>query len=228
MIRVIVTGVTGMVGEGVMHEATLHPAVGEVLVIGRRSAGVSHPKVRELVLPDLFNIADLGDTIAPFDACYFCSGTTSVGKSEPEYTRMTFDLTLTVARALVAVNPGMTFCYVSGEGTDETENGRSMWARVKGRTENELRRLGFKAAYMFRPGFIRPTAGLKNAYSISTFIGPTYPLLRRLMPDHLCTLEDLGKAMINATIAGYERPILENRDIALLARRHSTSGIASA
>ena len=143
---------------------------------------------------------------------------TSVGKKEDEYTRLTYDLTMQAARVISKVNAGLTFCYVSGAGTDSTERGRIMWARVKGKTENDLRKLPFKAAYAFRPGFIKPIKGLNNAYGISKILGAIYPVLKLLLGNYVCTLEDLGLSMINATLSGYSTMVLENRDIERLAR----------
>lgn len=160
-LRVIITGVTGMVGEGVLHECLNHPDVEKVLVVGRRAYGLKHPRLTELVLADFANWSDIQTQLAEYQACFFCMGVSSVGLKEPEYTRLTYDLTIGIARVLAEVNANLTFCYVSGGGTDSSENGRSMWSRVKGRTENELMRI-FPNAYMFRPGYMHPTPGLKN------------------------------------------------------------------
>ncbi|HTP12919.1 MAG TPA: epimerase, partial [Bacteroidota bacterium] len=148
-----------------------------------------------------------------YNACYFCLGVSSIGKKEDEYTRLTYDLTLAAAKTLSRLNHDMTFCYVSGEGTDSTERGRLMWARVKGKTENDLRKLPFKAAFAFRPGFIKPIKGLRNAYGASKILGAVYPVLKALAPNHVCTLGDLGLAMITVTLSGFSRPALENKDI---------------
>ena len=217
-IKAIIFGATGMVGEGVLHVCLNHPDVESILVIGRRPCGVNHPRLRELIHKDFFDYSSIEDQLKGYNACYFCLGVTSVGKKESEYTRLTYDLTMAAARSISKVNGDLTFCYVSGSGTDSTEHGRLMWARVKGRTENELRRLPFKAAYAFRPGFIKPIAGLKNAYGISKVLGTIYPILRTLFGKYVCTLQDLGLAMINATLVGYPNPNLENVDIERLAR----------
>jgi uncharacterized protein YbjT (DUF2867 family) len=217
-LKPIVFGCTGMVGEGVLHVALNHPDVESVLAVGRRPCDVSHPKLKETVLSDLFSLDSVEAQLRGYNACFFCLGVSSIGMNEVEYTRITYDLTLRAATTLSRLNPDMTFCYVSGLGTDGTEQGRSMWARVKGRTENQLRRLPFKAAYAFRPGFINPIKGLKHAYGMSRAISPLYPFFRAVMPNMVCTLDDLGHAMINISLTGCPKPVLENRDIAQFAR----------
>ena len=217
-IRPIILGATGMVGEGVLHEALLHPRVDSVLVLGRRSCAVQHPKLREIVRADLFNLSGIEQDLRGYDACFFCLGVSSIGMKESDYSRVTYDLTMQTARTLARLNPDMTFCYVSGLGTDNTEKGRRMWARVKGRTENDLGKLPFKAVYLFRPGFIKPISGLRNAFFASRILGTLYPLWSLLLPGYVCTLEDVGQSMIESAMYGYSRRVLENRDIALLAR----------
>lgn len=212
-IKAIITGSTGMVGEGVLHECLQHPDVESVLVLNRRPCGVQHPKLREILHGDFSNIKPIAEQLSGYNAFFFCMGVSSIGKNETDYTRITHDTTLHIATTVVQHNPDMTFCYVSGSGTDSTEKGRSMWARVKGKTENDLLALPFKAAYMFRPGYIQPTAGLKNAYTAYRFFAPLYPLWKRLFPAYVCTLEHLGLAMIRVANTGYTQPILENRDI---------------
>lgn len=211
--NIIITGVTGMVGEGVLLAALERPDVASILILGRRPSGVSHPTVKELVHPDLYDLSAVEDRLRGFDACFFCLGTTSVGKTEEEYRRTTYDLTMHVAATLARLNSAMTFCYVSGEGTDGTEKGRLAWARVKGKVENDLRQLPFKGAYSFRPGFIRPLPGQQNAHPFTKPLGALYPFLKRLLPGHMCTVEDLAAAMIGVTQRGYRSPVLENRDI---------------
>jgi uncharacterized protein YbjT (DUF2867 family) len=217
-INAIVFGATGMVGEGVLDVALKHPDVESVLVIGRKPCGVKHGKVREILHKDFFNYSGVEEQLKGFKACFFCLGVTSVGKKEEEYTRFTYDLTMSAATVLAKLNPDMTFCYVSGTGTDSSEKGRVMWARVKGKTENDLMKLPFKAVYAFRPGFIKPIDGQKNAYGISKVLGVGYPVLRALFPKYVCTLEDLGLAMIGVATVGYSSQILENPDIAELAQ----------
>jgi uncharacterized protein YbjT (DUF2867 family) len=217
-IKAIIFGATGMVGEGVLHECLHHPDVQSVLVVGRRPCNVHHPKLKELVHGDFFDYAAIEQDLKDYNACYFCLGVTSVGKKDQEYTRLTYDLTMQAARTLSRLNPSMTFCYVSGSGTDSTELGRIVWARVKGKTENDLMKLPFKAVYAFRPGFIKPIEGLKNAYGVSKVLGKAYPVLKAVFPKYVCTLEDLGRAMIQVTLTGYSKRVLENKDIAELAK----------
>lgn len=217
-IRAILFGATGMVGEGVLQQALTNPAVDAVLVIGRRPCGVSHPKLRELIHTDFVDYASIMDQLHGYDACFFCLGVTSIGKSETEYRQLTYDLTMAAAQALVKANPGMVFCYVSGLGTDSSEQGRSMWARIKGKTENDLMRLPFKAVYAFRPGFIRPVPGNKNSLLLAKLLSPLFPLLRRLLPKYVCSLEDVGRAMIRVVVQGESMNILECSDIARLGR----------
>ncbi|CCH53218.1 hypothetical protein BN8_02295 [Fibrisoma limi BUZ 3] len=218
-IRAIITGATGMVGEGVLHECLKHPDVERVLVINRKPGGVSHPKLTELIHTDFFDFSAIEDQLAGYNACFFCLGVSSVGMNEADYHRLTYDLTQHVARTLVRLNPGMTFCYVSGAGTDSTEQGRLMWARVKGKTENALLQLPFKAAYMFRPGFLRASEGAKNVKSYYTYLAWLYPIGRVLYPAGFCTLEELGRAMINTVTKGYDKSVLEVKDIVQLAVR---------
>ncbi len=216
-IKAIITGVTGMVGEGVLHECLLHPDVESVLVINRKPCGVKHEKLKEIIHKDFFNPSSIEDQLAGYNACYFCAGVSSVGKKEDEYKHLTYDLTINFAKILLRLKQTMTFCYVSGVGTDSTEKGRSMWARVKGKTENDLMKLGFKDAYMFRPGYIQPIKGLNNAYKIYKVFVPFYPILKTLFPKYVVSLEEIGKAMINVTLFGSEKKILECKDIVKLS-----------
>jgi uncharacterized protein YbjT (DUF2867 family) len=215
-IKAIVFGATGMVGEGVLHVALHHADVESVLVIGRKSCGVSHPKLLEIIHGDFFNYTPIETQLAGYNACYFCLGVSSIGMNESDYTRITHDLTMEAAGKLSHLNPGMTFCYVSGAGTDGTEKGKSMWARVKGKTENDLVKLPFKAVYNFRPGFIKPIRGLKNAFTLARILGGAYPVLKALFPKHVCTLDDLGHAMLNVTQNGYPTHVVECLDITRL------------
>lgn len=217
-LNVLITGATGMVGEGVLHEALRHPGVERVTVIGRKTCGVQHPKLTEIVHADFFNLTAVESKLTGLNACFFCLGVSSIGMNEPDYRRATYDLTLHVATTLARLNPDMTFCYVSGTGTDGSEQGRVMWARVKGKTENDLAKLPFKAFYAFRPGFIRPTPGLRNAFTIAKVAGWFYPALRFFFPRYVCTLEELGIAMIRSATKGYSKRIIGNIEIALLAR----------
>ena len=212
-IRAIVFGATGMVGEGVLHVCLNHPDIESVLVLGRKSCGVSHPKLTEILHRDFFDYTAVAPRLAGYNACYFCLGVSSIGMSEKDYVRITYDLTMEAARTLSRLNPEMTFCYVSGLGTDGTEKGRSMWARVKGKTENDLQKLPFKAVYLFRPGFIKPIHGLKNAFTLARVLGAAYPLWKAILPKYVCTLADLGTAMIGVTREGYHSRVLECADI---------------
>jgi len=216
-IKAIITGATGMVGEGVLIECLNHPDVAEILVINRKPGGVSHPKLREIIQADFFDLAPIEQRLAGFDACFFCLGVSSVGMTSEEYRRLTHDLTLYVAQLLVRRNPEMTFCYVTGAGTDSSERGRIAWARVKGATENALVRM-FNQAYMFRPGFMKATPGQRNIKSYYKFIAWLYPVGRALYPAGFCTLQEVGLAMINAALTGYPSRILEVADIVKLAK----------
>jgi uncharacterized protein YbjT (DUF2867 family) len=216
-LKVIITGTTGMVGEGVMHECLQHPGIAEVLLINRRPSGHAHPKMQEMVHADFHNLLPVADVLQGYDACFFCAGVTSLGKNEADYTRLTFDLTMHVAKTLAERNPGMTFCYVSGAGTDSSERGKLMWARVKGRTENALQRLPFKAVYLFRPGIIIPTKGLKNTLGFYKYLGWLLPLFRLLTPGSISSLREIGLAMIRVALVGYEKRVLEVRDIRVVA-----------
>jgi hypothetical protein len=215
--KTIITGATGMVGEGVLLECLNHPAVEQVLVINRKPGGMSHPKLREINHTDFLNLAPIEPQLAGYDACFFCLGVSSVGMSQQEYKHITYDLTLNVAQLLAKDNPDMTFCYITGAGTDSSEHGRIAWARVKGATENALMRL-FKRAYMFRPGFMKATPGQKNVKSYYQWFAWVYPIGRALYPAGFCTLREVGQAMINAVIKGYPQPILEVKDIVQLAK----------
>jgi uncharacterized protein YbjT (DUF2867 family) len=215
--KVILFGATGMVGQGVLRECLLSPDVESVLTIGRTVTGQASPKLQEIAQKDLANLSAVENQLTGYDACFFCLGVSSAGMNEQDYTRITYDLTLTVARTLLKLNTNMTFVYVSGTGTDSTEKGRSMWARVKGRTENYLLRLGFKAAYMFRPGYIQPLDGIKTKTSlyaaIYAVLGPLYPLLKAIAPSYVTTTRQVGRAMIRVALQGAQKTHLENRDI---------------
>ena len=217
-IKAIITGATGMVGEGVLLECLQHPDVEQVLVINRKPGGVPHPKLREIIHAAFFNLAPIESQLTGYNACFFCLGVTSVGLKEPEYHRLTYDLTLHASQLLARLNPDMTFCYVSGAGTDSTAQGRIMWARVKGSTENALMQLPFKRAYMFRPGFMKPTDGAKNVKSYYRYLAWLYPIGRALYPAGFSTLQELAQAMIKAVSSGYEKPILEVQDFVKLAK----------
>ena len=216
-IKVIIFGATGMVGEGVLHQALNHPDVVSVLVISRRTCSVNHPKLKELIHKDFYNYSSIEEHLNGYNACFFCLGVSSVGMKEKDYTRITYDLTMQAAKTLSTLNKDMVFCYVSGTGTDSSEKGRIMWARVKGRTENHLMNLPFKSVYLFRPGFIKPIPGLKRSYKISRVMGLIYPVLKLCIPKYVCTLEDLGSSMVQVIVTGYSKNIIENKDIEKLA-----------
>jgi uncharacterized protein YbjT (DUF2867 family) len=220
-IKAILFGASGMVGEGVLHTILNDPNISSVLVIGRRPSGTVHEKMRELLHNNFFDLSNIESQLSGYTACYFCLGTTSLGKSEPEYYKTTYELTLHAAETLSRLNPDMTFCYVSGEGTDSTEKGRTAWARVKGKTENDLMKLPFKAVYNFRPGFIRPIKGMKNTLRFAKPLEYLFPILKTLLPSHGTTMENIGHAMVNITLSGYPKHILENKDIDQAAARQS-------
>jgi uncharacterized protein YbjT (DUF2867 family) len=221
--NVVLFGATGMVGAGALLECLADPRVRSVLSVSRSPTGRSHPKLREVLHADFFNYDALLSDFASCDACFFCLGVSSIGLSEAAYTHLTYDLTLAAARIMADVSRGLTFCYVSGVGTDSTERGRTMWARVKGRTENALLALPFKGAYMFRPGYIQPMGGVRSktawvqaAYSV---IAPLYPIVHRLLPHGTTTTANLGRALIEAVASGYSKSILYSRDMNILAGR---------
>lgn len=220
--KVIVFGATGMVGQGVLRECLLDPDVQRVLAVTRSPTGTTHEKLDELLHADLSDLSPIAAQLAGYEACFFCVGVSSVGMSEEDYTRVTFALALAAARVLLERSPALTFLFVSGAGTDGTERGRSMWARVKGRTENALLALPFKAAYMLRPAFIQPLHGItsktrlyRNLYAV---IRPFTPLLRALFPRHVTTTEELGRAMLRIAKNGAPKRVLENADLVALGR----------
>lgn len=214
--KVLIFGATGMVGRGVLLECLRDPGVEAVVTLGRTATGLLDGKLREIVHPDLLNYAGMEETLTGFDACFFCLGVSSAGMKEPDYARITYDYTLAAAEVLCRLNPGMTFVFVSGVGTDSTEKGRVMWARVKGRTENALLQLPFHA-YMFRPGFIQPMDGIQSRtplyqkiYAVSR---PLFPLFRSIFPNHVLTTRQIGQAMLSVARRGFPKRILEPGDI---------------
>ncbi len=215
--KIILTGATGMVGEGVLLECLDDPRVSEVVVLARRSSGITHPKLKEVLHPDLLDISPVADQLAGYDGCFFCLGTTSLGKSKEEYRRITRDLTLHIAEALLPRNPCMTFCYVSGAGTSSTEDSKLDWANVKGGVENALLGMGFKAAFMFRPGMIVPKRGIRSGTAwingLLMVLGPVLAALRPVFPNSIITSVAMGKAMLHVTASGYATKILESKDI---------------
>ena len=217
-LRVILTGATGMVGEGVLLECLAHPAIAEVLTINRKPLAREHPKLRQLIVKDLMHLENILDALKGYDACLFCAGISSFGMKEAGYTRVTYDITLHFAEDLAHLNPGMIFGYVSGAHTDTSEQGKVMWARVKGRTENALLKLPFKRAYCYRPGLMRPSPGQENLKFSYKAIGSLYPILRLIIPNQVSTLKDVGVAMINTILTEYPKQILEVRDLNALAQ----------
>ena len=218
-IRAIVTGATGMVGEGVLKECLLHPDVEKVLVINRRPCGVVHPKLSEIIHSDFFDISSLSGQLTGYNACFFCLGVSSVGMSKEKYYSVTYTLTLHVAGIMSRLNPEMTFCYISGAGTDSSEKGRLSWARVKGKVENDLTKLPFKKVYNFRPAFLMPSADLKNIKGNYFFFKVFYPVVKLMAPRYMSTLEELGFAMINSVLKGYVNQVIEVKDILELSKK---------
>lgn len=215
--RVVLFGATGMLGSGALIECLAHPDVEAVLSVGRRACGVAHAKLDEVVHDDLFDYRKVRDRLEGYDACLYCLGVSSVGMSEADYHRVTYEMTLRAAEALLEANRGLTFCYVSGAGADASEKGRIMWAREKGRIENRLMVAPFRAAWMFRPGFVQPVKGVRSRTrlynAVYAVLGPLHPVLERIVPARVTTTERLGLAMIRAARDGAPAPVLENRDI---------------
>jgi uncharacterized protein YbjT (DUF2867 family) len=224
-VKVVLFGATGMIGQGVLRECLLDPDVETVLAIVRSSNLPQHDKLREIVQHDLSDLSAIEARLSAYDACFFCLGVSAVGMNEEAYRRLTFDLTVSVARTLAKLNPTMTFIYVSGAGTDSTERGRLMWARVKGRTENTLLKIPFKTVFLFRPAYIQPLHGIrtKTAWygAIYAVVKPFYPLLKTLFPNYVTTTECVGRAMLNVTKRGFPNPVLENRDINVMCAKDS-------
>lgn len=220
-IKAIITGSTGMVGKGVLLECLDSPKVESVLVINRKPVGIKHEKLKEIIHADFYDLSNIEEQLMGYNACYFCLGVSSFRMSEADYTKVTHDLTIHFAETVLRMNPGMTFTYVSGVGTDSSEKSRTMWARVKGKTENDLLAMPFKAAYMFRPGFIQPMKGIKSATKLYNAIyvvfKPLYPLLKTISPNGVTSTVQLGLAMINVTLEGHEKKVLQAKEINELA-----------
>lgn len=217
-INVIITGATGMVGEGVLHECLNNPKIASITLLNRRSTGVVHPKVKEVLLTDLFAFTGNEPGLNNADACFYCLGATSIGKTEEEYTKLTYDLTLKIAKPLLKLNPDITFCYVSAKGTDNSEKGKTMWARVKGRTENDLAKMGFRHFFVFRPFMLTPTKGLQNEHGYHHYISWLFPLGRIVYPEAFCTLRELSLTMIQVGYQGYSKKIITPTDMVKLSR----------
>jgi uncharacterized protein YbjT (DUF2867 family) len=220
--NVLIFGATGMVGQGVLRECLLDASVQLVRTVGRTAAGAQNPKLRDVVRQDLFHYEAIEASLRGFDACFFCLGVTSSGKAEADYDRVTYGITMAAAETLCRLNPQMTFIYVSGAGTDSSERGRTMWARVKGKTENALLRLPFAAAYMFRPGIIEPLDGIRsktNVYQIFYTLGkPLLPVIRLLFPNQIVTTRQIGRAMLTVARNGWPKRVLEIGDIRAAAQ----------
>ncbi len=217
-LKVIITGATGMVGEGVLLECLQNSSVEKVLVVSRKPYNAQHPKLDQCIVPDFLNLDAFTNQLTGYDACFYCAGVSSAGMKEAEYTRITYDVTLHFAKTLSALNPQMVFDYVSGALTDSSGKGRVMWARVKGKTENDLMKLPFRRVYNFRPGFMKATPGQKNIKWYYGFIGWMYPLLRVILPNQVSTLRDVALAMINTVLIGFPKQILEVKDINILGK----------
>jgi hypothetical protein len=215
--KIILFGATGMVGQGVLIECLRDPEVESVLVVGRSPTGQQNPKLRELIHRDFTNFTAIEAELSGYDACFFCLGVTSIGLDEPTYRHLTYDITMAAATMLAKLNRGMTFIYVTGRSTDSTEQGSRMWARVKGKTENDQLKLPFKAAYMFRPAAIQPLHGVRSktawVHVVYTATAPLWALLHRIAPAYATTTEQVGRAMIKVARDGYPKPILESEDI---------------
>ncbi len=220
--KVIILGATGMVGQGVLRECLLDPEVESVLAIGRNTTGQQHGKLHEIVHKDIADLSAIEDMLVGYDACFFCLGVSAAGMTEQAYRRVTYDLTMSVAETLARLNPTMTFLYVSGAGTDSTERGRMMWARVKGKTENALLQMPFKAAYMFRPAYIQPLHGIRTKTTwyraLYALMGPLYPVWKLLLPKYVTTTECVGRAMLRVAKRGAPKRVLDNQDISSTCR----------
>lgn len=226
--KVVFFGATGMVGQGVLRECLLDPDVESVLAVGRSTTGQQHAKLREIIHGDFTDLSAIEGRLAGYDACLFCLGISASGMKEEDYHHITYDFTMAAAEMLVRVSPGMTFIYVSGAGTDSTERGRWMWARVKGKTENALLRLPFKASYMFRPAYIQPRHGILSKTRLYRLIyaimAPFFPLWRRLAPKYVITTEDVGRSMLQVAKHGAGKRVLENHDLGALSRAYLRPG----
>ena len=218
--KVIMFGATGMVGQGVLRECLLDPGIESVLAVGRSPTGQRHAKLREITCDNFVDYSAISAQLTGYDDCFFCLGVSSVGMSEERYRHLTYDITIAAATTLTKLNPGMVFTYVTGRGTDSSESGGLMWARIKGKTENDLLKLPFKAACMFRPAGIQPLHGVRSktgwVQAIYVATAPLLTLLNRVAPKYMTTSEQLGRAMIKVAREGYPKPVLESEDINLL------------
>jgi len=222
MMNVIITGASGMVGKGVLMEALDHESINQVLVIGRNPLGINHPKLKEIIHSDFTNFDAVSNQLVDYDACFFCLGISAAGLKEDAYKKITYDYTMALAKTLFSVNPEMTFNYVSGEGTDSSEKGRMMWARVKGKTENDLLKLGFRQAFMFRPGAIIPLRGIKSRTKSYQFMYDYFmwlvKLIKLIAPNSVVNTSQIGLAMIHSALNGYDKQVLKPKDILNLSK----------
>ena len=222
MKKVILTGATGMIGKGVLLECLDHEEIGEVLTIVRNPVKLKHPKLKERIHKDFTDFSTIENLLSGYDACFFCLGISSAGLKEEQYKKITYDFTLALARSLFKVNPQMTFNYISGEGTDSSEKGRMMWARVKGKTENDLLKMGFKQAFMFRPGLIIPKRGIKSRTKSYRFMYTYFmwlvKIIKAIAPNAVVDTTQIGQAMINTLLKGYSKNILTSKDIIQLSK----------
>lgn len=208
-----------MVGEGVLHECILDNEIEKILIINRQTLGMDHPKVAELIIPDFFDLSQLNGKLHGYDGVFFCLGVSSVGMSQDKYYKMTYDLTMLFANTVASQNANSIFCYISGAGTDSTENGRLAWARIKGKTENDLLKIPFKRVYNFRPGVLTPTKGLKNTLGFYKWLGWMIPIIKLFAHNRITSLSQLGRAMIQVVKHGYEKQVIEVRDILILSKK---------
>lgn len=216
--KIILTGATGMVGEGVLLECLADPEITEVLMVNRTHSKLRHSKLKELIVPDFFDLGAVADKFSGYDGCLFCAGISSVGMAEKDYQRITYDLTVYFAETVLSRNPRMVFSFVSGAGTDSTGQGKIMWARVKGKTENALLKMLFKKVYNFRPAFMKPSPGQKNIKPFYKIVSALSPVFKLFMPRLMSTMQEVGRAMINSVLKGYSKNILEVSDIKQLAK----------
>jgi uncharacterized protein YbjT (DUF2867 family) len=216
-LKVIITGATGMVGEGVLLVCLEDPGVEKVLIVNRRPSGKTHPKLKEVIPEDFYDLSAAEEQLTGYDACFFCLGVSSVGMKMDAYRRVTYDLTMHFGETVSRLNKNMVFIYVSGAGTDGTEKGRVEWARIKGKTENDLRKLPFRRVYGYRPGFIKPLAGQKKAHAFYSYINWFFPLGKKLSPDHFNTMQELGLSMIRLAVNEYPEDNIYGRDISKIA-----------
>jgi uncharacterized protein YbjT (DUF2867 family) len=221
--KVILFGATGMVGQGVLRECLIDQGIEKILSVVRRSSCQTHPKLKEIIHDNFLDFSKIENDLRGYDACFFCLGISSVGMSEQEYQRITYDITIAAAQTLLQLNPDLTFVFVSGTGTDSTETSKTMWARIKGKAENALLQMPFKAKYMFRPAFIQPLHGITSKTKLYrvfyVLVAPVYPLLKLFLPRHVTTTENVGRAMIKVAKQGASKNILENADIDEIARK---------